>query len=78
MTAIKAKFNLKLDTNSSTTAKALQRQNQQHEEYKQQSQQLIVNLTNRIATLETANTHNPSEALPQRIEHLEARPQLSM
>ena len=61
-----------------TIAEALQHQNQQHEEYKQQSQQLIANLTNRIATLEVANRHDPNEALQQRIEQLEARPQILM
>ena len=78
ITSIRADFNSRFDTASTTTAEALQRQNQQHEEYKQQSQQIIANLTNRLATLEAANRHDPSTALQQRIEQLEARPQLSM
>ena len=78
ITAIREDFTQKLETTANTAVEALQRQNQQHEEYKHQSQQLIANLTNRIATLEAASRHDPNEALQQRIEQLEARPQLSM
>ena len=78
ITAIREDFTQRLETTANTAVEALQRQNQQHEEYKHQSQQLIANLTNRIATLEAASRHDPNEALQQRIEQLEARPQLSM
>ena len=36
--------------------------NMRNEDCKQQSQQLIANLTNRIAVLEAAKRHDPSEA----------------
>ena len=70
ITAIREDFTQRLETTANTAVEALQRQNQQHEEYKHHSQQLIANLTNRIATLEAASRHAPTKPYSKELNSL--------